>query len=127
MLGAAMISRAIEAGVPAGWVAGDEVYGADPALRATVRGHQLGYVLQVAANRRVPTDAGPMCADALAATVPDSAWQAHSAGAGSKGHSKPHTKSRKAALTVERLSPRVKGRHESDVPRRRVSRTSRGA
>lgn len=85
VLAAAMITRAIEAGVPAGWVAGDEVYGADPALRATVRGHQLGYVLQVAANRRVPTDAGPIRVDALAAAVPDSAWQAHSAGAGSKG------------------------------------------
>jgi SRSO17 transposase len=85
VLAAAMIARAIEADVPAGWVAGDEVYGADPALRATVRGHQLGYALQVAANRRVPTHAGPIRVDALAATVPDSAWQAQSAGAGSKG------------------------------------------
>ncbi len=33
--------------------AGDEVYGADPDLRARIRGPGLGYVLQVAANRRV--------------------------------------------------------------------------
>jgi hypothetical protein len=46
--------------VPAAWVAGDEVYGADPRLRAAVRDHGLGYVLAVAANRRVPTHAGPM-------------------------------------------------------------------
>ena len=59
VLAAAMITRAIEAGVPAGCVAGDEVYGADPALRATVRAHQLGYVLQVAASAR----AHRCCAD----------------------------------------------------------------
>src|SRR5947208_3158457 len=28
-----MITRALDAGVPAWWVAGDEVYGADPGLR----------------------------------------------------------------------------------------------
>jgi hypothetical protein len=30
-----MITRATDAGVPAAWVAGDEVYGAEPALRAS--------------------------------------------------------------------------------------------
>jgi hypothetical protein len=29
-----MITRALDAGTPAGWVAGDEVYGGDPGLRA---------------------------------------------------------------------------------------------
>jgi SRSO17 transposase len=71
--------------VPAAWVAGDEVYGADPTLRRMVRAHGLGYVLQVAANRRVPTHAGPVRVDELAATVPDSAWQHYSCGPGSKG------------------------------------------
>ena len=80
-----LISRAVEAGVPAAWVAGDEVYGADPALRATVREHRLGYVLQVAANRRVPTHAGPMRVDQLPSILPAHAWQKLSAGAGSKG------------------------------------------
>jgi SRSO17 transposase len=55
-----MITRAVTAGVPASWVAGDEVYGADPALRATIRGHGLGYLLQIAANRQVPTATGPV-------------------------------------------------------------------
>lgn len=63
-------------------MAGDEVYGADPKLRAAVRGHQLGYVLAVAANRRVPTDAGPIRVDALPALIPSHAWQQHSAGPG---------------------------------------------
>ena len=57
-LATAMITRAVQAGVPAAWVAGDEVYGADPMLRATVRRLGLGYVLQVAANRRVPPTQG---------------------------------------------------------------------
>jgi SRSO17 transposase len=80
-----LISRAVAAGVPARWVAGDEVYGADPTLRATVRQLGLGYVLQVAANRRVPTHAGPRRVDQLPAMLPARAWQRYSAGAGSKG------------------------------------------
>jgi SRSO17 transposase len=84
-LATTMIIRAVEAGVPAGWVAGDEVYGADPNLRAAVRGQGLGYALQVSANRRVPTHAGPIRVDELARIVPDTAWQHYSAGPGSKG------------------------------------------
>lgn len=80
-----LINRAVTANVPAGWVAGDEVYGADPRLRAAVRGHQLGYVLAVSANRRVPTHAGPIRVDALPALIPPHAWQKHSAGAGAHG------------------------------------------
>jgi len=81
-----LISRAVEANTPAAWVAGDEVYGADPTLRAAIRGHGLGYVLAVSANRRVPTEAGPIRVDALPAMLPARAWQKHSAGAGSHGH-----------------------------------------
>jgi SRSO17 transposase len=84
-LAATLIDRAVAAGVPAGWVAGDEVYGADPRLRALVRGHGLGYVMAVAANRRVPTHAGPIRVDALPALIPAHAWQKHSAGAGAHG------------------------------------------
>lgn len=80
-----LIDRAVAANVPAGWVAGDEVYGADPRLRAAVRGHRLGYVLAIAANRRVPTHAGPVRVDALPALIPTHAWQQHSAGAGAHG------------------------------------------
>ena len=64
-LAAALVTRAISAKVPAAWVAADEVYGADPRLRAAIRGHGLGYVLAVAANRRVPTQAGPIRVDRL--------------------------------------------------------------
>jgi SRSO17 transposase len=81
-LAAAMIERAIAAGAPAAWVAGDEVYGADPRLRAKVRELGLGYVLQVAANRRVHTHTGPMRVDAIAALVANTPWQTYSCGRG---------------------------------------------
>jgi SRSO17 transposase len=84
-LAAKLVSRAVAAKVPAAWVAGDEVYGADPRLRAAIRSHGLGYVLAIAANRRVPTPAGPIRVDRLPAMLPARAWQQHSAGAGSHG------------------------------------------
>jgi len=84
-LAATLIDRVVEAQVPASWLAGDEVYGADPKLRTTIRGHGLGYVLAIAANRRVPTHAGPIRVDALPALIPPHAWQKHSAGAGAHG------------------------------------------
>jgi hypothetical protein len=77
----ALITRALDAKVPAAWVAGDEVYGADPRLRAAIRDHGLGYVLAVSANRRMPTAAGPIRVDRLPAMVPIRPWQKHSAGA----------------------------------------------
>ncbi len=84
-LATALITRAVQANVPAEWVTGDEVYGADPKLRAAVRDHRLGYVLAIASNRRVPTHAGPIRVDALPAQLPVRAWQKHSAGTGAHG------------------------------------------
>jgi len=59
-LATATITRAVTAGVPARWVAGDEVYGADPTLRAQIQGLGLGYVLAIGCNRRVLTHGGPI-------------------------------------------------------------------
>jgi SRSO17 transposase len=84
-LATALIDRAVAAAVPASWVAGDEVYGADPRLRTAIRNHRLGYVMAIAANRRVPTHAGPIRVDHLPALLPAHAWQRHSAGAGAHG------------------------------------------
>jgi SRSO17 transposase len=81
-----MIARALDAGTPAGWVAGDEVYGADPGLRADLEHRQLGYVLAIARACQVNAGAGASRADALAARLPPSAWQRYSAGQGAKGH-----------------------------------------
>jgi SRSO17 transposase len=84
-LAAAMITRAVEAEAAAGWVSGDEVYGADPALRAHIEGLGLGYVLTIGCDRRVPTHGGLMRPDDIAAALPEHCWQRHSAGAGAKG------------------------------------------
>jgi len=86
-LARAMLTRALDAGVPASWAAGDEVYGGDPQLRAELEARGVGYVLAVACDHRVPSGAGTHYrADALAARVPARAWQRLSAGRGAKGH-----------------------------------------
>jgi SRSO17 transposase len=41
-LAQAMLARALDAGVPAAWVTGDEVYGADPRLRACLEARGVG-------------------------------------------------------------------------------------
>jgi SRSO17 transposase len=52
-LATTMIARALDAGVPAAWVTGDEVYGANPGLRAELETRGIGYVLAVACDHRV--------------------------------------------------------------------------
>lgn len=84
-LAAAMLTRALDAGVPARWVAGDEVYGADPTLRTDLEARRVGYVLGIGRDRRVPTSAGSQRADTLTASLPTPAWQRLSAGPGAKG------------------------------------------
>src|SRR4051794_2083348 len=84
-LATTMLTRALDTGLPAAWVAGDEVYGADPDLRAQLEARGIGYVLAIAGNRRLPTAAGPIRADVLAAALPRRAWQRLSAGPGAKG------------------------------------------
>jgi hypothetical protein len=81
-----MITRALDAGVPAGWVAGDEVYGANPGLRAELEARQIGYVLAVACDHRVGFGGATQRADALLRRVPARAWQQISCGKGAKGH-----------------------------------------
>ena len=85
-LAQAMICRALDAGVPAGWVAGDEVYGANPGLRAELEARQIGYVLAVACDHRVRVGGTTQRADALLRGVPARAWQQVSCGKGAKGH-----------------------------------------
>jgi SRSO17 transposase len=80
-----MITRAVTAGAPARWAAGDEVYGNDPKLRKGIAGHGLGFVLAVAKDHQIPTAAGPRRAIDLAVCLPAAAWQQMSAGDGAKG------------------------------------------
>jgi SRSO17 transposase len=80
-----MLSRAFEAGVPAAWVTGDEVYGNDGKLRRWLEARRRPCVLAVA--RSHPLMAALRCkrAEEVVAEAPPEAWQRVEVGAGSKG------------------------------------------
>ncbi|MBB4752073.1 IS701 family transposase [Actinoplanes lobatus] len=82
-----MITAAVNALVPARWVAADEAYGNNTRLRSELRELRLGYVLAVSCDHLVPIDSGKIrCrADRLAADLPATGWTRRSAGEGSKG------------------------------------------
>jgi SRSO17 transposase len=81
-----MLERALAAGVPAGWVTADEVYGGSPALRGWLEARQLPYVLAVKATEPLPSASGPpMPAARLAGRIPPHCWLRLSAGQGAKG------------------------------------------
>ena len=80
-----MIARALDAGSPAGWVAGDEVYGADPGLRARPEDRQVGYVLAVAKSHRSPPRPAPAGPTRSPRGCRSAAWQRLSAGPGRQG------------------------------------------
>jgi SRSO17 transposase len=84
-----MLTRALDAGVPAAWVAGDEVYGQYSKLRVMLEERGVGYVLAVPVNQHVHTrlkgQLVEIRADALAARLPTQAWKKISAGRGAKG------------------------------------------
>ena len=84
-LAGTMVTAALDAGVLASWVAGDEVYGADPGLRATLEQRQIGYVLGIGCNRAVTMATGPTRVDDLVKSLSSRHWHLLSAGVGSKG------------------------------------------
>src|SRR3954453_18110852 len=81
-----MLTRALQAGVPAGWLTADEVYGQDKRLRVWCEQHGLRYVLATRSNDTVATaDWRQRQVRALIAELPAQAWQRRSAGAGAHG------------------------------------------
>ncbi|MER6000847.1 IS701 family transposase [Nonomuraea angiospora] len=80
-----MVLAALDAGVQASWVSGDEVYGQDPLLRAALETRRMGYVLAIAGNRRVDLEGEQVSAAQVATRVADRHWHRYSAGAGAKG------------------------------------------
>lgn len=89
-LAAAMIERALDAGIPAQWVTGDTVYGANHGLRHRLQARGMHYVLAVPRNHTVitpdPNTLGVESrADAVIANIDARAWRERTAGAGTKG------------------------------------------
>src|SRR3712207_1434500 len=85
-LALAMLTRALDAGVPAGWVAADEVYGQNAGLRLALEERGTPYVLAVPVNQYTIAAVDGRIAqtrvDALSAALPETAWIRLSAGAG---------------------------------------------
>lgn len=88
-LATAMLTRALDAGVPVGWVAADEVYGGDRRLRRWLEERMQPFVLAIKQSEPlwVATDRGPAQrkAAAIADDLSDMDWQRLSAGDGAKG------------------------------------------
>jgi len=122
-----MLERALDAGVPAAWVTGDEVYGSNRRLRMALEQRGQPFVLAVRSTEALfyfglPGKAQPHAAT-IAAALPAEAWQRLSAGAGTKG---PRAYRwawtdlarigwpgwRHALLVRERLTPNAKGEYE---------------
>jgi SRSO17 transposase len=86
-----MLERTLDAGVPAGWVTADEVYGGSPTLRQWLEERHLPYVLAVKRTELLasPGSDGPAAArtsaEQLAAGIPAEQWITCSAGHGAKG------------------------------------------
>ena len=84
-----MLERAVESGVPFGWVAGDEVYGNDRNLRLWLERRCVPHVLAVKRTEKLwaLTDRGPrqVRADRLASGVEECARVRCSVGDGAKG------------------------------------------
>jgi SRSO17 transposase len=81
-----MLHRAVAAGMPFGYVAGDEVYGRSANLRTAVEQAGYGYVLEVGCDFRVSRHpADTVRVDHAAADVPAWGWEHRSQGPGAKG------------------------------------------
>ncbi|MFD1531084.1 IS701 family transposase [Pseudonocardia aurantiaca] len=95
VLGEEMLGRALDAGVPASWVAADEAYGQNRKFRIWCERRRVGYVVAVPPSQTIPSQtipagagssrAGSSRADSAAAAAPDQAWKRLSCAEGAKG------------------------------------------
>jgi SRSO17 transposase len=84
-LAGALAGHALELGIEAAMVTGDEVYGGHD-LRRLIRGLGLGYVLAVRSDHQVTLGSSRKAkVTAAAASVPARAWQRMPTGTGTKG------------------------------------------
>jgi SRSO17 transposase len=80
-----MLQRALAAGMPAKWVAGDRVYGDDRRLRMWLEAHPQAYVLAVSGKEYVWLGWRQRQVKTVLAALPDEGRRQLSAGDGAKG------------------------------------------
>ena len=84
-----MLARALDGGLRPAWVAGDEVYGNDRALRRWLEVRGQAFVLAIRCSEHLwgLHEGAPrqQKVAAVADALPETAWKRHSAGVGSKG------------------------------------------
>lgn len=80
-----MLGRALDAGVPASWVAADEAYGQDHKFRTWCERRRIGSVVAVPRSQTIPAGAGFGRADHAVAGAPEQAWKRLSCADGAKG------------------------------------------
>jgi SRSO17 transposase len=86
-----MLGRALDAGVPASWVAADEVYGQDHKFRTWCERRRIGYVAAVPRSQTIPAAVGSSRADSAAAAA-QNAWKRLSCAGGAKGGPSPNAR-----------------------------------
>jgi SRSO17 transposase len=111
----AMLSRAIEAGVPFAWFTADEAYGQAKYLRAWLEERDVFHVLAIRRSDTFTTSTGEQRADTLIAAAPSRSWQRLSVGAGAHGPREYHW-----ARIAIRTGPRP-GRGHWVLARRSIS------
>ncbi len=80
-----LLARAFAAGVPTRWVVADSFYGRGHAFRQWLEEHGRAHVVGVLPKQVVVCNARRQRAEAVAASLPRSAWVCRSAGSGSQG------------------------------------------
>jgi SRSO17 transposase len=80
-----MLARAFAAGVPAAWVTGDSVYGANRPLRGWLETQPQAYVLAVSGQDYVGLSTQQCQVKTILASLPEAGWTRLSAGDGAKG------------------------------------------
>jgi SRSO17 transposase len=84
-LGRVLLERAFAAGVPHQWITGDAIYGDAYHLRQWLQAQKQWYVLGITRNHLLYYEGYRQRFDEIAASLPPSAWQLLSCGAGTKG------------------------------------------
>ncbi len=84
---AAMVDRAVAAGVPFAWFTADEEFGQNPGLRSHLEGAGVAYVMAIPKNTEVTAAGGHSATiETSCARLRPSAWTRRACGIGSKGY-----------------------------------------